>query len=192
MFYPRPEKYSFRPTALVQIITARVDPQDGFDEFGPLCGGHITLEGNTHPIELGKLRPTDSLQRASDTSSGRFVSFDFRLDFSTTVDDLREAADCCLPIFFEQKWGVGLEVGLGVSVRCLLLKQDNDVRQDGGTRPHPGYTRVGILEVFFKGCSETAMPETPETLRQIREMVREAITGKGKEDFELEETLTLY
>ncbi|KAM7217635.1 Heterokaryon incompatibility protein (HET) domain containing protein [Rhypophila decipiens] len=184
--------------AVVEVLGAVVEWQQGFDRFGPLIGGHLLLRGHVYDIDLHQLTsstfPPSSSFRITDQED---LPFEFQLDDSTIqAGDLQAAADCCLPIFMDRR---GQRFRVQQFIQCLLLKKTKQQGRSGVEDLSHEYTRVGILRICledfnpYEGVKFKKELAIPEILSGVVNLCRPVKKSKdGKKAAKLGEVLTIY
>lgn len=153
----------------VQILRTRVDPHEGFDEFGPLRGGCILLRGHVFAVDLVKIAL--DIEKAGNPlliegDNHYELPITIQLDVSKHADSLPDVPYFCLPIFTFPEWIRPSLVTL--FAECLLLEQVRRPPPAGVVGPWPGYTRVDIMRLSLEDSAllgKEDMIDLPKALR---------------------------
>lgn len=158
---------------LVRVLGAAVVPQDGFDEFGPLVGGQVTLAGRTSPVNLAQLAGLGTMAGIFKMHvvpcGGCEVSLiQAAIDENPKYppDNIEVVADVFLPIFAKRDTLHGC-------VKCLLLKRICYIESANGDGKASAYTRVGVLSVSLDEWWES------ESNFETHKMNRQALWNEG-------------
>ncbi|KAM7196587.1 Heterokaryon incompatibility protein (HET) domain containing protein [Rhypophila sp. PSN 637] len=191
-----------RQPAVVEVLGAVVEWQQGFDRFGPLTGGHLLLRGHVYDIDLHQLTSSTSPPSSEPSlriSNQEDLPFEFQLDDSTIqAGGLQAAADCCLPIFMDTQAD---RFRIQQFIQCLLLKKIKRQARLGVENLSHEYTRVGILRIcledfnpyMYKGVKFEEKMVIPEILSGVVNLCKPVKKSKdGKKVAKLGEVLTLY